>query len=115
MELILRRVAIGAGMLVAALLLARGVAASARPAGTAESLLVDAANRDRAAAGLGALQWDGTLAAAARAHAIRMAQVNQLSHQLPGEETLQERATLAGARFSAIAENEAESDTGAKR
>jgi uncharacterized protein YkwD len=116
MPSILRRLTIVPALLVTALLViallsTQTMQASARPQGTAESMLVNAANRDRAAAGLPALQWDATLAAAARAHAIRMAQMNQLSHQLPGEGTLQERATQAGARFSVIAENVAESDT----
>ncbi len=52
-----------------------------------------------------ALQWDEALASAAREHAVRMAQRNVLSHQLPGEPPVQDRATRAGARFSLIAEN----------
>jgi hypothetical protein len=114
MPSILRRLMIIAALLFTALVFTQTLDASAGPQGTAESMLVNAANRDRAAARLPALQWDATLAAAARSHAIRMAQRNQLSHQLPGEGTLQERATQAGARFSVIAENVAESDTVAK-
>jgi uncharacterized protein YkwD len=71
----------------------------------AERALFDALNRERAAQGLPALQWDEALAAAAREHALRMAQRNTLSHQLPGEPAVQDRATSAGARFSLIAEN----------
>jgi uncharacterized protein YkwD len=80
--------------------------ASARPQiGNAESILLDAANRDRAAHGLQPLQWDAALAIAAKAHAERMAQRNTLSHQFPGEPPMQDRAREAGARFSLIAEN----------
>ena len=72
---------------------------------SAERNLFDALNRERTAQGLPALQWDESLAAAARQHAARMAQQNVLSHQLPGEAPVQDRATRAGARFSLIAEN----------
>lgn len=87
---------------------------SARPQiGNAESVLLDAANRDRAAHGLQPLQWDTALANAARAHAERMAQRNTLSHQFPGEPPMQDRAREAGARFSLIAENVALGPTAA--
>ncbi len=72
---------------------------------SAERTLFDALNRERSAQGLPALQWDDSLAAAAREHAARMAQKNILSHQLPGEPPVQDRATRAGARFTLIAEN----------
>jgi hypothetical protein len=39
---------------------------------------------------------------------MRMAQMNTLSHQFPGEPPIQDRARHAGARFSLIAENVAE-------
>ena len=85
------------------------LAANATPQATsAERLLFDAANRERAAQGLPALRWDAALAAAARQHAERMAMQNTLSHQLPGELRLEERARQAGARYSVIAENVAE-------
>jgi uncharacterized protein YkwD len=71
----------------------------------AERTLFDALNRERTAQGLPALRWDEALASAAREHAVRMAQRNVLSHQLPGEPAVQDRATRAGARFSLIAEN----------
>src|ERR1700686_1606591 len=51
---------------------------------SAERALFDALNRERAS---------------------RMAQRNVLSHQLPGEPQVQDRATKAGARFTTIAEN----------
>jgi uncharacterized protein YkwD len=72
---------------------------------SAERALFDALNRERTAQGLTAMQWDESLASAAREHAVRMAQRNVLSHQLPGEPPVQDRATRAGARFSLIAEN----------
>ena len=72
---------------------------------SAERVLFDALNRERTAQGLPRLQWDEALASAAREHAVRMAQRNVLSHQLPGEPPVQDRATRAGARFSLIAEN----------
>jgi cysteine-rich secretory family protein len=87
---------------------------SSRPQpGAPESQLLEAANRDRASAGLLPLQWDVSLAAAARQHAQRMAQTNTLSHQFPGEPPVQQRATQAGARFSLIAENVAEGPSAA--
>ena len=70
-----------------------------------ERALFDAANSERAQRSLPALQWDESLAAAARKHANRMAFYNVLEHQLSGEPDLRERLTEAGARFSMIAEN----------
>jgi Cysteine-rich secretory protein family len=74
----------------------------------ADETLLNAANRDRAAAGLQPLKWNNALAGAAHQHALRMAHANTLSHQLPHEPSLQERARHAGARFSVIAENVAQ-------
>jgi uncharacterized protein YkwD len=85
---------------------------SARPqTSVADQTLLNAANHDRAAAGLPPLHWDAALAAAAHRHALRMAHANQLSHQFPGEPPLQDRARQAGARFSMIAENVAQGST----
>jgi len=70
-----------------------------------ERALFDAANRERAQRSLPALQWDESLATAARKHANRMAFYNLVEHQLSGELDLRERLTEAGARFSMIAEN----------
>ena len=114
MSTTLRRLAILAVLATLALFLtpklhAKSAVPAARPqAGTPETALLEAANRDRAALGLPALQWDMSLAAAARAHAQKLAQLNTLSHQLPGEPPLQDRARQSGARFSVIAENVAE-------
>jgi hypothetical protein len=71
-------------------------------------MLLQLANRERAAQGLAPLRWNESLAEAARQHALLLARQNTLSHQLPGEPPLQDRAALAGARFSTIAENVAE-------
>jgi hypothetical protein len=70
-----------------------------------EKLLLDATNRERAAAGLQALRWNSALAAAARQHAQLMAGENVLSHQLPGEPPLDQRAAQAGAKYAMVAEN----------
>jgi len=111
----LRLVIMLSAYLLSAMLFApvmHAAAASARPQGNSpEAMLFSAANRDRAAIGLPPFQWDANLAAAARLHAMRMAQRNTLSHQFAGEEPLQIRASQAGARFSLIAENVAEGPT----
>ena len=100
-----------AGLYFATLLLAPHLRAAQPQWSSAERVLFDAANRERAAQGFPLLQWDNSLAGAARLHAQRMAQQNTLSHQLQGEAPLQQRATQAGARFSVIAENVAEGPT----
>ena len=112
MSTLLRCLAIVAAVVLAALLLTPISHAAAWPQdGSPESMLLDAANHSRAAAGLPPLQWDAALAAAARQHAQRMAQHNTISHQFPGELPLQQRAMQTGARFSLIAENVAEGPT----
>ena len=62
-------------------------------------------NRDRQAHGLDRLQWNDSLAAAAQAHAERMAEEDDLSHQYSGEGNVGQRAARAGVHFRAIAEN----------
>ena len=101
----LRFLAIVAAIVLAALILTPTLHAQSS---AADSTLLNAANRDRAAAGLQPLKWDNALAEAAHQHALRMARANTLSHQLPGEPPMQDRARQAGARFSLIAENVAE-------
>jgi uncharacterized protein YkwD len=101
-----------AGLLLCALVCSLFLLTAAHSAvpvdASSERILFEAANRERAAQGLSQLQWDASLASAARQHAIRMGQQNMLSHQFPGELPLQQRATQAGARFHMIAENVAE-------
>jgi Cysteine-rich secretory protein family len=104
----LRCLTIIAAIVLLALLLTPTLYAATPQASAADITLLNAANRDRAAAGLPSLQWDPALAAAAHQHALRMAQMNTLSHQFPGEPPMQDRARQAGARFSLIAENVAE-------
>jgi hypothetical protein len=82
-----------------------------QPPAYAERALFDAANRERAAVGLPAMHWDDALAAAARQHAALLASRDALSHQLPGEPSVEDRARQAGARYSVIAENVAEGPT----
>jgi len=62
-------------------------------------------NQARAAAGVRPVQWDSELAAAALNHCIRMAAEGSISHRYRSESDLSERAALAGAHFSFIAEN----------
>lgn len=103
-----RRLLIAAAVVLSALLVIPALHAAApvpAPSAGAESVLLNAANRDRAAYGLAPLQWDPSLAGAALQHAALMAERNLLSHQLPGEGPVQVRATQFGARFSVIAEN----------
>jgi len=94
--------------IVATLLCATHVHAARPQWSSAERVLFDAANRERAAQGLPLLQWDNALASAARFHAQLMAQRNALSHQFPGELPLLQRASQYGAHFNVIAENVAE-------
>ena len=70
-----------------------------------ERQLFDAANRERVALKLQPLRWDDALAAAARKHAAVMVEHTELSHQLPGEPALDQRAGQAGARFTEVGEN----------
>ena len=72
---------------------------------SAEQLVLQLTNRDRAEQGLNPLRWDPSLAAAARTHAAAMMQAGSLSHQFPGEPDVAQRASTAGAHFRAIAEN----------
>ena len=62
-------------------------------------------NQDRTAAGLAPLKWDPALAVAARKHCERIALEGAISHRFKGEPDVEERAGVAGAHFSLIAEN----------
>ncbi len=57
----------------------------------AERQLLDFANAERARAGLAPLKMDDGLVRAARAHAVKMAAQEQLSHQFAGEPSLTDR------------------------
>ena len=63
------------------------------------------ANEARAQAGVGRLEWDQALAAAALQHCLRMAAEGPIAHQYGGEPDLNARAAQAGAHFSVIEEN----------
>ena len=80
-------------------------APAGRPANSAEQMLYDAVNRERAATGLRQLEWDTALANAARLHTTLLAQNDLLSHRFNGEADLQTRLHMAGASFSLVAEN----------
>jgi uncharacterized protein YkwD len=82
--------------------------AGGRPSSSAEQMLYDAVNRERASLGLRQLQWDTALASAARLHTTLLAEHDSLSHRFDGEADLQTRLRLAGARFSLVAENVAQ-------
>ncbi len=63
-------------------------------------------NRIRAEQHLAPFTWDPSLAAAAQAHALRLAgESGSLQHQYPAEPNLLTRAANAGAHFSMISEN----------
>ncbi len=85
------------------------VKTTTNPGNVAEQLLLVAANQDRAARGLRQLHYDPLLAQAALYHANEMAERDAISHQFPGEPDLAERGAGAGAHFSVITENVAES------
>jgi Cysteine-rich secretory protein family len=78
---------------------------------TREQALVELTNQAREEAGLKPLTWDAGLAAAAHAHAVRMAAEGPISHRYGGEPDVPERAASAGAHFSLIEENIAVADS----
>ena len=61
-----------------------------------ENQMWDRVNRDRAARGLGALQWDARLADIGRAHSLDMRQHGFFAHQSPFTGTLEDRMNRAG-------------------
>jgi cysteine-rich secretory family protein len=87
------------------LLLASACDLSAQKPSAEEQFFFDSANHERVAKQLQPLKWDNALAGAARQHASLMADQADLSHRLPGEPPLDERAARAGARFSQVGEN----------
>ena len=98
------------GIFAIASLAAIGSAAQAQGRGSsnlqAEARQIFAlANEARIQAGVGRLDWDPALAAAALAHCERMAAEGPISHQYRGEQDLTTRTAEAGAHFSVIEEN----------
>ena len=88
-----------------------GSAAQAQPRTVAEQYLFQSINAERAAYGLGPLQWNDRLLAAAYRHAEYMRAEGAISHQFEGEPDLMARAGATGARFSKVAENVGVSDS----
>jgi uncharacterized protein YkwD len=72
---------------------------------TATQQIFVLANQARAQAGVGTLEWDPTLAAAAMQHCRMMAEQGEISHRYGGELDLSSRAAQAGAHFRLIEEN----------
>lgn len=62
-------------------------------------------NAQRAQNGLPALATNAKLVDSAHTHNVKMADANQLSHQLAGEAGLGDRITAAGYRWSTVGEN----------
>ena len=67
--------------------------------------VLDRLNAQRASHGLPALTSNAKLAAAAHTHNVKMADANQLSHQLPGESSLGARISAAGYAWRSVGEN----------
>jgi hypothetical protein len=74
-------------------------------------VLLEEANRERAARHLPTLHWDASLAQAAREHAQLMAQNGQISHQFPSEPGLSDRLAQAGIHFTVASENVGQAHT----
>ncbi len=93
-------------LLAATILLITSSHGHAQTPGSPEQSLLQLANEARAAHNLPPLQWDNSLARAARAHLqLVVRNPNQLLHQYPGEPDLLTRGANAGAKFSTISEN----------
>jgi hypothetical protein len=67
--------------------------------------LVTLANAARGEQGIEPLQWDASLAEAARQHCLRMAAEGPISHRYRDEASVGSRTAQAGAHFSLIEEN----------
>jgi len=92
-------------LLAAAVATGMGATATAPAVASMENSLLQRTNAVREQQGLSPLQWDDSLAQAARAHADLVIQNGQLSHQFPGEAGLALRTAQAGAHFQSVAEN----------
>lgn len=71
----------------------------------AEQQLIDLVNQERRQRGLAELAHEPKLTLAARQHAQRMAEREELSHQFSGEPALRQRVAQTDLRFRAVAEN----------
>lgn len=95
---------------------AMGVVAQRRPGELmpqAAEQVFALANRARAQAGAGRLEWDDALAEAARQHCLRMVAEGPIAHRYNGEADMAGRAGQAGAHFDVIEENVAVGPTAA--
>ncbi|HET7103485.1 MAG TPA: CAP domain-containing protein [Terracidiphilus sp.] len=124
MEMVRRRAL--ALLMVVGVLMGAGAAATAKaqmkPGAQGEAKLMPAAgeqlfalaNHARAQVEADRLQWDASLAEAARQHCMRMVQEGPIAHRYGGEPSLEERAAAAGAHFTLIEENVALGPTAAE-
>ncbi|HET9620784.1 MAG TPA: CAP domain-containing protein, partial [Kofleriaceae bacterium] len=71
----------------------------------AERAMLDAVNRDRAAAGLGKLDWDDRLAAVARAHSAEMQRTHVVAHISPTTGSAADRIKAAHIKTGMVLEN----------
>jgi uncharacterized protein YkwD len=88
-----------------------GVLAHAQSPARAEKDLFAAVNQARHAQFLPSLRWDESLAAAARRHALVMAEHGAAQHAFDGEPGLLTRVKLAGAHFTWLSENVTQGQT----
>jgi uncharacterized protein YkwD/uncharacterized membrane protein required for colicin V production len=70
-----------------------------------ELQMLELVNRERAAAGLGALSMDDRLREAARAHSLEMFRLSYFAHESPIAGSPFDRMQRAGARFTSAGEN----------
>ncbi|AQT71267.1 MULTISPECIES: CAP domain-containing protein [Streptomyces] len=73
--------------------------------GDAESAVLALVNKERAAAGCGALTSNAKLSAAARAYSDTMARAGVMSHTGPDGSTMTSRVEAAGYKWSTLGEN----------
>lgn len=71
----------------------------------AERRLFTSLNRDRAAAGLPVLRWDGALARVARGHSEEMRQTHVVAHVSPTSGSVADRVRAAGIKTGLVMEN----------
>ncbi|HEX3762286.1 MAG TPA: CAP domain-containing protein [Kofleriaceae bacterium] len=71
----------------------------------AERRLLASLNRDRGAAGLPALQWDGAVAAVARAYSEEMRRTHMVAHISPTSGSAADRVRAAGIKTGVVLEN----------
>src|SRR5690348_13188547 len=76
----------------------------------AERRIFDLLNQERFQAELPALEWNASVAKAARAHARLLAEHGEMSHQFEGEPVLLHRLEAAEVRFTSAGENVACAD-----